>query len=66
MRIDCDECRMQHSSACDDCIVSALLDRPKGAIVFDLAQERAIRALQRAGLAPRNRFEPLTEHTADP
>jgi hypothetical protein len=29
------------------------------AVVLDLEQARAIRALQRAGLAPRNRFLPL-------
>ncbi|HUH08043.1 MAG TPA: hypothetical protein VML96_09580 [Egibacteraceae bacterium] len=35
-----------------------LLDRPDGAIVFDVAEERAIRALQVVGLAPRTRFAP--------
>lgn len=56
MLIDCDNCAMQHTSACNDCIVTALLDRPQGAVVLDLDRERAIRRLQEAGLAPQSRF----------
>jgi hypothetical protein len=60
MRIDCDDCAMQHTAACDDCIVTALLDRrPDGAVVLSLDEARAIRALQRGGLAPQNRFLPV-------
>jgi hypothetical protein len=60
MRIDCDDCAMQHTAACDDCIVTALLDRrPDHAVVFSLEEERAIRALQRCGLAPESRFMPI-------
>lgn len=60
MRIDCDDCAMQHTTACDDCIVTALLDREEDrAVVLDLEQARAVRALQRAGLAPRNRYLPV-------
>ena len=60
MRIDCDDCAMQHTAACDDCIVTALLDRRSDhAVVFSLEEERAIRALQRGGLAPENRFLPI-------
>lgn len=60
MRIDCGDCAMQHTPACDDCIVTAVLGRHEGdAVVLDLEQARAVRALQRAGLAPRNRFLPL-------
>lgn len=60
MRIDCADCAMQHTAACEDCIVTALLDRPDGdAVVLDLEEARAVRALQRAGLAPRNRFLPI-------
>ena len=58
MLIDCDDCVMQHTSACKDCIVTFLLDRPEGAVVFDVAEERAIRALQEGGLAAATRFEP--------
>lgn len=56
MRIDCDDCVMQHTDACSDCIVTYLLDKPEGAVVFDVAQERAIRVLQDGGLAPDCRF----------
>lgn len=58
MRIDCAECVGRDTDACGDCIVTFLLDRPDGAIVFDVAEERAIRALQVVGLAPRTRFAP--------
>ena len=58
VHIDCDDCVMQHTNACDDCIVTALLDRPEqGAVVLDLEHERAIRRLQDVGLAPGSRFE---------
>lgn len=59
MKIDCNDCAMQHTAACDDCIVTALLDRPNEAVVLSLDEARAIRALQRGGLAPQNRFLPI-------
>lgn len=65
MKIDCNDCAMQHTAACDDCIVTALLDRPHTAVVFSLDEARAIRALQRGGLAPRNRFLPI-QRAANP
>lgn len=54
MRIDCDECVMQHTDACADCIVTYLLDPPP--VRFDGDEEQAIRVLQDGGLAPRSRF----------
>lgn len=66
MRIDCGDCAMQHTAACDDCIVTALLDRTdEHAVVLDFAQAQAIRALQRGGLAPRNRFLPISRTGTD-
>lgn len=59
MRIDCGDCAMQHTDTCDDCIVTYLLDRPAGAVVFDVEEERAIRTLQERGLAPTSRFVAL-------
>jgi len=51
--IDCDECVMQHTEACDGCVVSFVTSREPGdALVIDVAEERAMRALQRAGLLP--------------
>ncbi len=56
--IDCDECTLQHTSACDDCLVSFLLDRDPGdAVVIDAAEARAVRLLERAGLVPNLRFD---------
>lgn len=52
--IDCDTCALQHSSACDDCIVTFLcgpIDRDAG-VVVNLAEARALRTLGDAGLAP--------------
>ena len=51
--ISCDECVMQHSATCDDCVVTFLCDRePDHGIVIDADEARAVRLLSRAGLAP--------------
>lgn len=51
--IDCDECVMQHTSACDDCVVSVICGREADeALVFDGAEARALRLLSTAGLVP--------------
>lgn len=60
MVVDCNDCVMQGTDACDDCVVSHLLDRPDGAVVFDAAEERAVRAMSRAGLLPLLRWEKRT------
>ena len=53
MRIDCDECRMQHTDACADCVVTFIVGRAPGdAVVIDVAEERAVRLLSGAGLVP--------------
>ncbi|HEV3450107.1 MAG TPA: hypothetical protein VG869_02790 [Acidimicrobiia bacterium] len=53
MRIDCDECVMQGTEACDDCVVTFLVRRqPRSAVVLDLDEERALRCLAGAGLVP--------------
>ena len=53
MIIDCDECVMQHTAACDDCVVTFIVSREPGdALVIDVAEERAARALAQAGLVP--------------
>lgn len=61
MLIDCGECTMKNTNACDDCIVTYLLDRPEGAVVFDVAEERALRVLHNSGLTAPNRFQPMTD-----
>ena len=38
LRIDCDDCLLQGSDACDDCVVTFLCDRSPGdAVTIDLA-----------------------------
>lgn len=53
MTIDCGECVMRATSACDDCVVSFVVERePGSALVIDVAEERAVRMFARAGLVP--------------
>jgi len=56
--IDCDTCVGRQTGACDDCVVSFLVDRdPDDAVVIDADEARALRMLERAGLLPSLRFE---------
>jgi hypothetical protein len=56
--IDCGECVMAGTSACDDCIVSFIVGREPGdAVVIDAEEERALRSLSDSGLVPRLRHE---------
>ena len=58
--IDCDDCVMQHTNACDDCVVTALCGRsPDQALVFDKAETHALRLLSTAGLVPALRHRRL-------
>jgi hypothetical protein len=51
--ISCDDCELQHTDACGDCLVTFVLGRePDDAVVIDVAEARSIRALGRAGLVP--------------
>lgn len=53
LTIDCDGCIMQGTDACTDCVVTFICDRsPEDAVVFDVAEERALRLLGRNGLVP--------------
>jgi len=62
MRIDCDDCRMQDTDVCGDCVVSYIVGREPGdAVVIDVAEARAVRLLARAGLVPDLRHEPGPE-----
>jgi hypothetical protein len=61
MRIDCDECRMQATDACADCVVTFIVGREPGdAVVIDVVEARAVRLLARAGLVPELRHEPAS------
>ncbi len=56
--IDCDECSLQHTSACEGCLVTFVLEREPGdAVVIDAVEARAVRMLERAGLVPNLRFD---------
>ena len=53
MTIDCDECSLQGTEACEDCLVTFLCDTGRGtAVVIDMAEARAVRLLGDAGLVP--------------
>jgi hypothetical protein len=55
--VSCDDCVLQRTDACDDCLVSFVLDRdPEDAVVIDAEEARALRLLSRGGLVPRLRF----------
>lgn len=56
--IDCDACIMQHTPACDDCVVTYLCEREvEQAVVIQIEDLRAMRALAQAGLVPDLRHE---------
>ena len=59
--IDCDECVMQSTSACDDCVVTYICSRePDEAVIIDVEEARAVRMLIRSGLLPTLRHAPAT------
>ena len=61
LTIDCDDCVMQGTDTCEDCVVTFLLDRdPEAAVVIDAEEARAVRMLGRAGLVPRLRHQRRT------
>jgi hypothetical protein len=56
--ISCDDCIMQGTDACHECVVTFICDRdPDDAIIIDAGEERALRLLGRSGLTP-----PLRHH----
>lgn len=52
MLIDCNECAMQHTSACEDCVVTHLLQDLLGPIEIDPERSAALEVLADAGLVP--------------
>lgn len=52
MLIDCNECVMQHTPACHDCVVSHLLGELLSPIEVDPEQAAALEVLAEAGLVP--------------
>ena len=56
MLIDCDQCAMRETSACDDCVVTCLLDHKPVEFSDNVAQ--ALDNLADEGLVPRLRLIP--------
>jgi hypothetical protein len=53
LRISCTDCVAHHTDACADCVVTFLCEREADdAIVIEVAEARALRLLERGGLAP--------------
>jgi hypothetical protein len=47
---------MRATSACDDCVVTFIVNREPGdALIIDVDEARALRELARAGMVPRLR-----------
>ena len=58
--ISCDECSMQCTDACQQCVVSYVLRREDiddEPLVLDLQEARVVRMLSRAGLVPELLFQ---------
>ena len=57
--IDCGDCVMAGTNACDDCVVSFVVNREPGeALVIDVEEARAVRLFAGAGLVPGLRHTP--------
>lgn len=59
--IDCDNCMMRATDACSDCLVTHVCESSQngtghghehGAVVFDIAEQRAVRWFAEAGMVP--------------
>lgn len=54
--IDCAECVMRSTPACTDCVVTYLCEKDDAststAVVFDIAEQRAVRWFAEAGMVP--------------
>lgn len=56
MLIDCNQCAMQHTDTCADCVVTFLLD--EGPLDLGDGELAALEALADQGLVPRLRLIP--------
>jgi len=66
LRISCDDCSMQHTNACDDCVVTFICSRDvDDAVVLDFDEERALRRLAASGLVPTVRHRRIGEAVDD-
>lgn len=57
--IDCDQCAHQHTSTCDDCVVTFICSSDASeTVVVDATERLALRRLNQAGLVPDLRHAP--------
>ena len=61
MQIDCRQCEMFETDACDDCLVTALLHPPSIPVEIDDDLDPSLQALSGAGLIPVLKFRPRVE-----
>jgi hypothetical protein len=53
MEISCEDCVMQGTAACGDCVVTFICGREANeAVIIDVAEARAVRLLGEVGLVP--------------
>lgn len=60
MLIDCNDCAMQSTHACHDCVVAHVLHDTLGPIELDASRVAALDVLADAGLVPTLRLVPRT------
>ena len=58
MLIDCNECAVQHTGACRDCVVTHLLSMAAGVVEVGRDQVEALEVLADCGLVPQLRLVP--------
>jgi hypothetical protein len=57
LSVSCDDCRLQGTTACEDCLVTFVLGRHRNEVmVIDSSEVRAMRLLAGAGLVPGLRY----------
>jgi hypothetical protein len=62
--IDCDQCSRQHTSRCDDCVVTFICSRDQDdAVVLNIDELRTVKMLQNTGLVPMLRHEAIGDVT---
>ncbi len=56
LSIDCDQCRMQYTDACDDCLVTFLCGTESDhEVLIDGPEARALQVMADAGMVPQLR-----------
>jgi len=65
MIIDCDDCALQHTSACSDCVVTVLLHQAGDPVVLNTDEQHALGRLSEAGLVAPLRLVPGSRGDGD-